>query len=73
MYLQGTQVQQRKHSDNQEKSPSMVVEEFAGTTKSVMISGSLAVTMATNVTKRTAFSKVEAMVLVYISFQQMNM
>jgi hypothetical protein len=50
----------------------MVVEEFAGTTKSVMISGSLAVTMATNVTKRTAFSKVEAMVLVYISFQQIE-
>jgi hypothetical protein len=38
-----------------------------------MIFGSLAVTNAKNVTKRTAFSKAEAMVLlVYISFQQIE-
>jgi len=55
------------------KSPPIFVEEFAGITKSVMIFGSLAVTKAKNVTKRTAFSKAEAMLLlVYISFQQIE-
>ncbi|KAG6763893.1 hypothetical protein POTOM_031340 [Populus tomentosa] len=43
------------------KSPPIFVEEFAGITKSVMIFGSLAVTNAKNVTKRTVFSKAEAM------------